>query len=83
MLDMSIVNSWIRFQKVHGKILLLKDFRAQVAECLCKVHQSHAVKRGRPSLHTEEKLKKKKTRGHTDNVPAKDISLDGYNHWHE
>ena len=55
MLDMSIVNSWILFQKVHGRILQLKDFRAQVAECLCKVDQSRAVKRGRPSNWTQKK----------------------------
>lgn len=62
LLDVSMVNAWILFKLVHNEQeqMRLADFRASVAESLCKAEQLVTPKRGRPSDQLKIQLAKKK-----------------------
>ena len=82
LLDITIINSWIMFKKVHESKMKLKDFRASVAEAMCNLESQGSVKRGRPSsFDVERQIIAKKKRGNVSHLPVRDVRLDGVAHW--
>ncbi|KAF2889292.1 hypothetical protein ILUMI_16881 [Ignelater luminosus] len=69
LIDMTIVNSWLLYRRVHREqnepFISLATFRIEIAECLCKVKQ----------------IQEKKKRGPTAYIPPKDIRTDATAHW--
>ena len=84
MMDVTIINAWLLFKAVHNKEehMRLADFRALVAEALCKADQLVTPKRGRPSDQVEKQLSKKR-RGPSVSVPVSDVRNDRLDHWPE
>jgi hypothetical protein len=76
---MAVVNGWILYrrsmkqQNSQEKILPLAEFKADIAECLCKVRKTTVRKRasGRPSI--ESQLKAKRPRVYVQPVPQMDV----------
>ena len=82
LLDISAINSWLMFRKVHASKMKLKDYRATVAETLCKIESCHSVKGGRSSSSDVEKqLVAKKKRGNFSHLPPKEVRQDAVAHW--
>ena len=87
-MDMVVVNSWLLYRRVHVQnqlnvaSLSLADFKADLAESLCKFRKGSAKKRpkGRPSLETELDVVAKKAR-RQDPIPTKDVRTDETGHW--
>lgn len=86
LLDMTLVNAWLlykraAFQRNESNTLKLAEFRAEVANCLCRVGTERTSKRGRPSDVENQIVQKKKRSTTTSYIPPKDIRLDGKFHW--
>lgn len=82
LLDITVINAWLMFRKVHTSKMKLKDFRASVAEVMCNLESHTASKRGRPSSSdVETLLNAKKKRGNVAHLPAKEVRLDRVAHW--
>ncbi|XP_065368731.1 piggyBac transposable element-derived protein 3-like [Calliphora vicina] len=86
LLDLTMVNAWLAYKRVlkqngsqDSDILKQVDFRAEVAECLCKIETS-APKRGRPST-VEQQIKAKKKKGPAQTLPPQEVRQDKYGHW--
>lgn len=86
MIDLSIINSWILYKKVNErsgntKIMNLGEFRAELAESLCKYKAGNGNKRGRPSQSSlERELDAKAKRGKMTYMPPKNVRTDGIAH---
>ena len=81
LLDVTAVNAWLLYRRVHGDKMRLADFREEVAESLCKMGHRNVAKRGRPSNNTEQQIQMKKKRGFTSHVPVKNVRLANISHW--
>ena len=91
-LDMCIVNYWLLYRRASNQMstpttskrLPLADFKAAVAEGLCKVRKSQNPGRrpasGRPQ---NDELRVKKRRLRVQPLPLDDVRFDGMEHWPE
>lgn len=82
LLDLTMVNAWILYRKVNKvkgetKVLPLCDFKAEVAECLCKTF-TKPTKRGRPSLVNVVAAKRLKKR--SSKLPPEPVRTDSFAH---
>lgn len=86
LLDMSLVNSWLLYKRVHSKkqpackLLNQAQFRAEVAYTLCNL-RSVANKRGRPSINLEQEIENKRKRGPMKHIPPSEVRADQTGHW--
>lgn len=84
-LDIMIINGWLLYrrvgeQKQRSTPLKQKDFKFEVAKCLCMCGQSILKKRGRPSSQPDQmEIKRKKP--NTSVLPPRDVRLDGFEHF--
>ena len=90
LMDLTVVNAWLLYRRcsqANGKQLTLHDFKADVAEGLCKQgkHEpkSRAVKRGRPSSSREDDVTVKRRKPGLAPHPCSDVRHDGVGHWPE
>lgn len=94
LLDLSVINAWILYKRVHlGKgvsttnILSLADFRSEVSMVLCQMGESITPKRGRPSSHNIElQYSVKRKRGPATYIPPEAVRHDKVEHmpvWNE
>ena len=83
-MDVAMVKAWILFKLVHDKEehMRLEDFRASVAESLCKADQLVTPKRGRLSNQLDTQLAKRR-RGPSSHIPVNDIRTERFDHWQE
>ena len=85
LIDLTVVNAWLLYRRSFPgkcKMLSLHDFKADVAEGLCKQgkDESSKMKRGRPS--TSAMTVKRRMPGLTPQ-PSSDVRYDGVGHWPE
>ncbi|KAL4126598.1 hypothetical protein QTP88_010810 [Uroleucon formosanum] len=68
---------------INDNILLLLEFREQLALSLCKLGENNTPKRGRPSNDIETGIIKKGKLGtkQKEMAPPKEIRTDRYDHW--
>ncbi|CAK1591763.1 unnamed protein product [Parnassius mnemosyne] len=86
LLDLSVINSWILYKKVSAKknlnpkqVLNLAEFRAELADALCKYGEHVVPSRGRPSRNfSEEPAPKRKNIQQV--MPSRDVRYDGVDH---
>ncbi|XP_055924599.1 piggyBac transposable element-derived protein 2-like [Argiope bruennichi] len=87
LLDLTIINAWLLYKRVHKqkrnseKPMKLVTFRLQLAETLCLHGQVKSLKRGRPSSAEETVGKQSKKACRKE--PPKDIRFDRIDHWPE
>lgn len=88
LVDLCVVNSWILYRRVCNQkdsgttALCLCDYKAHLAEALCKVNKPCKAGRkrpGRPSIAGQ--LKVKVPRQRVQPVPDNDMRSDGVGHW--
>lgn len=79
LLDMTLVNSWLIYKKVHGNKLTLAKFKEEAAVSLCQNYKKPT--KGRPSSTLKNELVKRKKRKPTTHIPNVDVRLDGLHHW--
>lgn len=86
LLDLSVINSWILYKKVSAEkntnpkeILNLAEYRAELADALCKYGEHIVLSRGRPSrsLSDEPPAKRKNIQ---QVMPSRDVRYDGVDH---
>nr|AGK25051.1 transposase [Chilo suppressalis] len=87
LLDITIINSWVLYLKINKQkginpknLMDLAEFRADLAEALCKYGIHKENKRGRPSSSIEEAIAKKKKNSIMPAMPPKDVRLDKVGH---
>jgi hypothetical protein len=82
LIDVTIVNAWLLYRRVHQdeNYMRLADFRAEVAESLCKAGQVVTPKRGRPVINHQLQNKRRCPSVH---IPVKDVRVDRLDHWPE
>jgi hypothetical protein len=86
-LDMAVVNAWLLYRRAlsqqnnTSEVLRLAEFKAQIAEGLCKSNKGTNRKRaGRPSMESQlQSVAKKARRRHP--VPVADVRTDDTSHW--
>nr|XP_037282361.1 piggyBac transposable element-derived protein 3-like [Rhipicephalus microplus] len=87
-LDLTAVNAWLLYKRnalskrdeYAERLLLLADFKMDLAASLCKAGKTVVKKRGRPSNESiEQASQEKKKSGAT--APTKDVRLDQVGHW--
>ena len=88
LVDMAIVNAWLLYRRAQAqvglgqttKLLPLSDFKAEVAEGLCKVRKLKGRKRsaGRPEA-CPLRAKVQRVRGQP--IPVADVRFDEVGHW--
>jgi len=88
LVDLSVVNAWLLYRRSfpsNCKLLRLHDFKADIAEGLCKqgkdVFRSRMLKRSRPLTDVPIAAKRQKP-GFTPQ-PCADVRYDGIGHWPE
>ncbi|XP_047144568.1 piggyBac transposable element-derived protein 2-like [Hydra vulgaris] len=82
-LDMAVVNAWLWYRRAHSQkssssqTLRLEEFKAEIAEGLCKAGKGASKKRtaGRPSLDSQ--IKKAR---HRQSLPIADVRTDDTSH---
>lgn len=86
LLDLTLVNSWLLYKRVHSKkepgckLLNQAQFRAEVAYNLCNI-SSATTKRGRPSNSLEKEIDNKRKRGPMKHIPPAEVRADQTGHW--
>lgn len=85
LLDITIINSWILYRKVHHKqgfsdkdLMSLMDFRSELAETLTNLGSTENRK-GRPSSSIEEQISRKR-KGPAPTMPTKEVRMDKSGH---
>lgn len=82
LVDLTIVNAWLLYRRVHGNTMTQTQFREDLAVTLCTIGEKTAPKRGRPSSsNVEDQLQAKKKKGPALKPPPKDVRLDSTGHW--
>ncbi|XP_046662925.1 piggyBac transposable element-derived protein 2-like [Homalodisca vitripennis] len=80
LLDLTVVNAWLIYVRVHKERqephLKLAMFRLQLAQSLCKFGMTTTPTRGRPSLASKKPKKAVACSG-----PPKEVRLDNIGHW--
>ncbi|KAJ8929582.1 hypothetical protein NQ314_017719 [Rhamnusium bicolor] len=86
LLDVILVNAWLLYrsvavQKNQTEILKLAEFRAEIADCLCRIGTKPTSKGGRPSDVEIKIVQEKKRSTTTPYIQPKDVRMDGRSHW--
>ena len=82
LLDLTVVNAWLLYKRhlsesnsTRCKPMRLQEFKASVAQALCKQGEEETKKRGRPSADQEGETPAKRRKSNTV-VPSSDVRLD-------
>lgn len=83
-IDMAVVNAWLLYRRdakqtgmLRKNIMLLREFRTNVAEGLCKAGKVVEKRKGRPSMGDEPQKKK---RGLAAHQPTAEVRKDSVGH---
>ena len=60
LLDITLVNSWLLFRRIHGNSSRLFDFRFEVGKASCKIYKNHFPRQGHPSSEMEKSYSREK-----------------------